>query len=93
VFRRGMAAEIAKRPVDTLVLEALGIAEVDYTAAQALRAVIEDCRTNGIDFAIARLESARARRSLERFGVLELLGQDRVFLSVAQAIEARPTRL
>jgi MFS superfamily sulfate permease-like transporter len=93
VFRRGMAAEIAKRPVDTLVLEALGIAEVDYTAAQALRAVIEHCRANGIDFAIARLESARARRSLERFGVLELLGRDRVFLSVAQAIEARPTRL
>ena len=80
VFRRGMAAEIAKRPVDRLglvVLEALGIAEVDYTAAQALREVIEDCRGRGIDFAIARLESARARRSLERFGVLELLGADK----------------
>jgi len=68
VFRRGMAAEIAKRPVDTLVLEALGIAEVDYTAAQALRAVIEHCRANGIDFAIARLESARARRSVRATG-------------------------
>ncbi|MBS0523842.1 MAG: SulP family inorganic anion transporter [Proteobacteria bacterium] len=89
VFRRSMAAEIAKRPLDTLVLEALGIAEVDYTAAQALREVIEDCRGRGIDFAIARLESARARRSLERFGVLALLGSDRIFLSVAQAVEAR----
>jgi MFS superfamily sulfate permease-like transporter len=89
VFRRGMTREIGKRPIDTLVLEAQGIAEIDYTAAQALRAVIEDCRAGGIDFAIARLESTRARRSLERFGVLELLGADRVFLSVAQAIEAQ----
>lgn len=92
VFRRGMEAEMAKRPqtpLELVVLEALGIAAVDYTAAQALRDVIEDCRTRGIDFAIARLESARARQSLERFGVLKLLGQDKVFLSVAQAIEAR----
>jgi MFS superfamily sulfate permease-like transporter len=92
VFRRGMQAVIARRPVDVLVLEALGIAAVDYTAAQALREVIEDCRAHGIDFAIARLESARARQSLERFGVLALLGADRVFLSVAQALEARRPR-
>jgi hypothetical protein len=51
--------------------------------------VIEDCRAAGIDFAIARLESARARRSLERFGVLQLVGADKVFLSVAQAAGAR----
>ncbi|MGE5149105.1 MAG: SulP family inorganic anion transporter [Rhodospirillaceae bacterium] len=89
VFRHGMQRAIAQRPVDVHVLEALALHEVDYTAAQALRAVIEDCRARGIAFAIARLESARARRSLERFGVLELLGPGRVFLSVAQALEAQ----
>jgi MFS superfamily sulfate permease-like transporter len=89
VFRRGMTAALARRPVGALVLEAQGIAEVDYTAAQALRAVIEDCRARDIAFAIARLESARARQALERFGVLALLGPDSVFLSVAQAIEGR----
>jgi MFS superfamily sulfate permease-like transporter len=71
-----------------VILEAQGIAEVDYTAAAALRAVIEDCRRRGHDFAIARLESERARQSLERFGVLEVLGPDRLFLSVAHAVEA-----
>jgi sulfate permease, SulP family len=84
-----MAAMIGKRPLDMVVLEAQGIAEVDYTAAQALREVIEDCRCQKIEFAIARLESARARQSLDRFGVLALLGPDKVFLSVAQAIAAR----
>jgi MFS superfamily sulfate permease-like transporter len=87
VFHRGMKGALARRPVETVVLEAQGIAEVDYTAAQTLRAVIEDCRARGIAFAIARLESARARQALERFGVLELLGPDKVFLSVAQALE------
>jgi MFS superfamily sulfate permease-like transporter len=89
-FRRGVLAEIGRAPVDTVVLEALGIAEIDFTAAQALRAVIEHCRTHGIAFAIARLESNRAFRSLERFGVLDRLGRDRLFLSVAQAIEGKP---
>jgi MFS superfamily sulfate permease-like transporter len=92
VFHRGMKAALASRPVGTVVLEAQGIAEIDYTAAQMLRAVIEDCRAKNIAFAIARLESARARRALERFGVLELLGPDKVFLSVAQAIEACPPK-
>ena len=91
-FRRGMLAAIERAPVRTVVLEALGIAEIDFTAAQALRHVIEQARARDIDFAIARLESERARRSLERFGVLALLGPDRLFLSVAQALDARPTR-
>jgi MFS superfamily sulfate permease-like transporter len=89
VFRRGMTAAIAARSIDVVVLEALGIAELDFTAAQALREVLEDCRRRGIDFAIARLESARARQSLERFGLIDLLGRDRLFLSVAQALAAR----
>jgi len=92
-FRRGMRAAIERAPVDTplntVVLEALGIADIDFTAAQALRDVIEHCRQRHIDFAIARLESERARRALERFGVIDLLGADRLFLSVAQALDAR----
>jgi MFS superfamily sulfate permease-like transporter len=88
-FRRGVTAAIAADgPITVLVLEANGIADIDYTAAQVLKAVIDDCRARQIDFAIARLESARAQRSLERLGVLGTLGPDRLFLSVAQALSA-----
>ena len=88
-FRRGMEAEIATRSaVRLVVLEAGGIATVDYTAAQALRSLIESCRTRDIAFAIARLESVRARDALEKFGVLTTLGSDRLFMSVAEAVAA-----
>jgi MFS superfamily sulfate permease-like transporter len=88
-FRRGvMAAIAADEPITVLVLEANGIADIDYTAAQVLKAVIDDCRARNIDFAIARLESARAQRSLERLEVLARLGPERLFLSVAQALAA-----
>jgi len=90
-FRRGLEAAIAARSsVRLVVLEAGGIATVDYTAAQALRSLIESCRDRGIVFAIARLESVRARDALEKFGVLATLGPDRLFMSVAEAVAAIP---
>lgn len=90
-FRRGMQAAIAARPsVRLVVLEAVGIATVDYTAAQALRALIEECRGRDIGFAIARLESERAHEALEKFGILDVLGRNRLFLSAAEAVAAMP---
>ena len=88
-FRRGLLALIeARQPLKLVVLEAGGVAHLDYTAAEAAREVIESCRKRGIDFAVARLESVRAHQALERFGLLELLGKDHLFLSVADAVAA-----
>jgi len=88
-FRRGMLEIVdGHRPLGLVVLEAGAIAELDYTAAEALREVIESCHHRGIDFAIARFESVRARRKLERFGLLPVLGEDRLYLSVAEAVAA-----
>jgi MFS superfamily sulfate permease-like transporter len=71
-----------------LVLEATGIVEIDFTAAQILRDLIRRCHADGIDFAIARLESIRAQAAMARFGVDELLGPDHSFRSVEEAIKA-----
>jgi sulfate permease, SulP family len=73
------------RPLYLVVLEASGIADIDFTAAQALIDVIAHCRGANIRFAIARLESVRARRALERFGVMADLGSDNLFHSVDEA--------
>ncbi|MGL4286664.1 MAG: SulP family inorganic anion transporter [Phreatobacter sp.] len=90
IFQRGVTTLVSacKRPISLVVLEAGGIANVDYTAAAALRAVIMTCRSGGIDFAIARLESVRARDALDRFGILADLGEDRLFHSVQEAVAA-----
>ncbi len=86
-FKKGMLSAIgANAGIRLVVLEGGGIAYVDYTAAQTLREVIEECRARNIEFAIARLESVRAHRALDRFGVVAALGADRIYLSVAQAV-------
>jgi sulfate permease, SulP family len=83
------ALKSSSQKVRMLILEATGIVEVDFTAAQVLAEIIRRCHADGIDFAIARLESVRAQEALARFGISELLGPDHLFRSVEEAIHAR----
>jgi len=69
-----------------VVLESSGIVEIDFTAAEILNDVIDQAHQLHIDFAVARLESVRAQAAFERFGVMQHLGEGRVFPSVAEAI-------
>ncbi|MGA2058287.1 MAG: SulP family inorganic anion transporter [Bradyrhizobium sp.] len=90
-FRRDMLAALnsSSQKVRLVVLEATGIVEIDFTAAQILIDVIRQCHSDGIDFALARLESDRAQDAIVRFGIATLLGPDRQFHSVEEAIRAR----
>jgi sulfate permease, SulP family len=76
------------QPPRLLVLEATGIVEIDFTAAQILSDTIKACRDTGVGFAIARLESERAQRAIERFGIEALIENNRPFHSVEEAIRA-----
>lgn len=91
-FRLGMMELIAQRRPAIFILEAGGIAAVDYTAAQALLALIRGCREGGAAVAIARVESVRALDALRRFGVIAEIGEDHLFHSVEQAIRALDRR-
>lgn len=71
-----------------LVLEASGMLEIDFTAAQELRDLFRECRTQGVTVAVARLESLRAQDAFERFGLFDVLPRDRVFRSVEEAVRA-----
>ena len=88
IFKRDMIEMIESNdpPLVLVVLEASGIAHVDFTAAQALIEIISHCRTANIRFAVARLESAKAHTALNRFGVLHTLGPDNLFHSVDEAV-------
>jgi SulP family sulfate permease len=89
-FRRDVMDALQSSPAKArlLVLEATGIVEIDFTAAQILRDLIRKCHADGVDFAIARLESIRAQEAMARLGINELLGPDRQFHSVEEAIRA-----
>ncbi|MBR0799221.1 SulP family inorganic anion transporter [Bradyrhizobium jicamae] len=71
-----------------LVIEASGVVEIDFTAAQALHDLFRECRDDGVTVAIARLESTRAQDAFERFGLYEILPRDHVFHSVYEAVHA-----
>jgi sulfate permease, SulP family len=71
-----------------LVIEASGIVEIDFTAAQALLAMFRECGEEGVTVAVARLESTRAQQAFERFGLYRVLPKNRVFHSVAEAVGA-----
>jgi len=89
-FKRAMISMIDehKHTLRLVVLEASGIADIDFTAAAALTQVIEHCHAAEIQFALARLESVRAQRALERLGVLAALGTGNLFHSAEDAVRA-----
>jgi MFS superfamily sulfate permease-like transporter len=74
--------------VRLIVLESTGITAIDFTAAQVLNDLVRRCRAEGIEFAIARLESIRAQDAVARFGIDQALGPGRMFHSVAEALAA-----
>ncbi|WP_255346298.1 SulP family inorganic anion transporter [Asticcacaulis sp. AC466] len=88
VFRRGMIHKIsAANPLpQVVILEASGIADIDYSAAQAFIDVIAYCRLHQVRLALARLESLKAQDAFERFGIMRELGEGCFFHSVDEAV-------
>jgi MFS superfamily sulfate permease-like transporter len=90
-FQRQLIESAEEVGLKLLVLEASAINAIDYTAAAGLSAAIRLCRKKGVDFAVARLESLRARAAFAKYGVLDALGgagpdgEPRLFQSVDEA--------
>jgi SulP family sulfate permease len=80
----------AREPLRLLVIEGSGIIEIDYTGAQILQQTIADLRERGIEVALARLSDTRAQASARRTGLTAVLGEQRVFKSVEEAVRAIP---
>jgi MFS superfamily sulfate permease-like transporter len=74
--------------VRLLVIEANAVVEIDYTGATVLAALVKRLRAEGVDVAIARLESLRAQQSFARQGLEALIGRDHLFHSVEEAVTA-----
>lgn len=72
-------------PPRVLVLECAGVLSVDLTGADMLERLIEDFRRDGIQVALARLESDRAQGDLAAAGALANLGERFLFQSVEEA--------
>jgi MFS superfamily sulfate permease-like transporter len=82
----------AKPPPKVVVLDALGMSDIDYTGTQAMAALLDELQASGTTFAIARA-GHRVREELRRAGLLERIGETRLFPTVGAAVQVlEPTR-
>jgi sulfate permease, SulP family len=87
-FRSDVMKVVTDAKPKLLVLEASGIVEIDFTAAQVLLDIFRECRDASVTVALARLESERAQDAFERFKLFDALSRDHIFHSVDEAIRA-----
>jgi len=81
------AAVTATSGTSALVLDAIGMNDIDYTGSRALREVLDDLDRAHIVFAMAR-PGKHVREALVRSGLLERIGAERLLPSVDQAVRA-----
>jgi len=88
-FQTQIRALAARRSgLKLIVLEAHAISEIDYTGAKLLAETVKRFRAEGVDFAIARMESLRAQECFHREGLGAWIPADHVFHSVEEAVTA-----
>ncbi len=81
------AVDRAGRSLRLIVLDAMGMTDLDYTGACALRQMLDRLDHSGVSFAMART-SDTVRAGLARSGLLARIGEDHMFASVGEAVDA-----
>jgi sulfate permease, SulP family len=70
-----------------LVLDLGAVDDIDYTGGQTLLETVAELEKRGVVVAIAE-PSASLRRELDRFGITEKVGSERIYATVADARDA-----
>jgi SulP family sulfate permease len=92
-FRERALAAVAEhpQPVEWFVLNAEANVEVDLTALDALDQLRAELERRGIEFAMARVKQD-LRDPLEAAGLIDKIGEDRIFPTLPTAVEAYENR-
>jgi MFS superfamily sulfate permease-like transporter len=77
--------EHAPAPVHWFVVDAGAITDVDYSASQSIRGLIEDLRRQNVAMIFGRV-SAYLRQDLDRHHLTEALGAKQIFTTLHEAI-------
>ena len=89
VFRDAIhrALEAERRPVQTFVLAAEPITDVDSTAAEVLGEIDGEFRRAGIELAFAEVKGP-VEDKLRRYGLVETIGEGRFYPTIGLAVRA-----
>jgi high affinity sulfate transporter 1 len=92
-FRDAVHRAIAQegRPLDTVVVAAEPITDVDSTAAEVLAELHDELARAGLDLCFAELKGPVKDR-LRRYGLLELIGEEHVYPTLGLAVRAHVRR-
>jgi high affinity sulfate transporter 1 len=88
-FRTDLTAAVdhAGHSLGLVVLDAMGMTDLDYTGARALREVLDELDHSEVSFVMARTGKT-VRAGLARSGLLARIGEDHLFGSVGEAVNA-----
>lgn len=78
-------------PLELVVLDAVGLSDIDFTGSRALSAVLDELEHDHIRFAIARA-GAHLRDGLARSGLLERIRPENLYPTVGLAVAAQNHR-
>ena len=86
-FSRRIRAVVkgAKQPVHTVVLDAGGINDIDYTAAETLRQVVSKFSSDDVRFCLAHV-SPDFSKLLKKYRLTDIIGRDNIYPSLQSAI-------
>jgi high affinity sulfate transporter 1 len=89
IFRQRLLDRIraAEDPVRWVVVAAEPMTDVDPTAAEVLEDLADDVSAAGVTLAFAELKDP-VRDRLERYGLVERVGQDRFYPTIGSAVHA-----
>jgi sulfate permease, SulP family len=79
--------ERAPTPVHWLIIDAGAITDIDYSAAQSIRELLEDLRRQGVSMVFARV-SSYLRSDIDRHGIAAAIGETQIFTTLHEAIAA-----
>jgi SulP family sulfate permease len=78
----------ADPPIRWFWLSASAIGDIDYSGADAIRAVVEEVHKRDITFGVTQASDA-VRRQLDMYGLTELIGADNFYDFVEDVVEVR----
>ncbi len=77
----------APAPLRWLVIDAGAITDIDYSAAQSLRDLLQDLEREKIGIVFGRV-SAYLRADMDRHGITAVVGPEHIFLTLHEAVAA-----
>jgi sulfate permease, SulP family len=83
----GDALRAAGGDTRVLVLDTVGMTDLDFTGSRALGRVLDACARDGVTVGVARA-GEHLRRSLRRSGLDARIGEDRFYATVNEAVSA-----